>query len=1035
MVSEELRFVNTALLVWCLQAAFVSGQTNCSCGSGTFERRGCDTDYVAQCSLLTQCVPKYEYETAAPTSTTDRHCSPCRVCDGVTVYRSQLCTLRDDTACSPIASCGTNEFELYPGGETHDRACAECKRCAAFEYQTAACTQSSDTVCERTAVCLPGFYESSAPTSTSNRECRTCNACDGPDEYILTSCTAHQNSVCGSKSACSQLPVPQRPTFLGETVAMFASAAALTRTSDDGRRFGDPSAATGNAAVEVRIARALSATMTVDFSSLRMRNTLFTAIIGTSGSCNASASVPGGAATNESFIVSCDATGSCTGEHHVASTVLVASASNDTLEGASAVVSMYTMVLYDPDSTAAPPTRIFCASLAVTTVPPTTAVPVGPEACYQACSAGEFINITTGLCTECNACEAGFYSRGGCVNDTDTVCVPHTDCSDVQVGRTRSRHQLRPGNATHDAECVDCAVCSPIEFESAACTVSSDTVCQTRATCTEGSTYEVSFGNQTVDRDCRLCNPCLGSEYTARSCSTGADTSCVTARTTCAQGEFGSATRTLTSDIVCDTCTVCQQASGVVAPLVSCTAGQDTVCPTTTSTVTTVTATTVMPTVSNGSTVLGAALEDDDNNSSVGVILGVVLGVLLCAVLAFLLWRRKQKAVAESQVQMVEEASGGTWWLNNNALKGVNVAENPVFEGEPEETSEEELAEMAREQRAREAEEAARRAEEARQSEDARLLSQKISEDQVRQTAAANEERLRTAAERQQAALELIDANEEEAARAARDAIVVKAQMAEEVTSTEKEVLKVINARKRASMKRAKTDEEKRRLAAEAYEKQKKAEAERDRRLAEIDAMMEEDEEEERQAEIAKRASEEKERKRQEEQLVSEKRRKARAEREAELADLAASRLLERQQREQAKELHEQALRAAGQYVACTGLPTCMCYDCVMDREEERVKTQQHKEALATLAVENELEHAAALPDDWEDQVPPENVDDDAATEGLYIEVVAADEVSAPPDQQELLSFAPTAVPAGEEAFGFPPGMGFSDSESSDDSD
>lgn len=91
-------------------------------------------------------------------------------------------------------------------------------------------------------------------------------------------------------------------------------------------------------------------------------------------------------------------------------------------------------------------------------------------------------------------------------------------------------------------------------------------------------------------------------------------------------------------------------------------------------------------------------------------------------------------------------------------------------------------------------------------------------------------------------------------------------------------------------------------------------------------------------------------------------------------ADLAASRLLERQQREQAKELHEQLLKAAGQYVPCTGLPTCMCYDCVMDREDERIKTQQRKESLATLAIENELEHVSTVHDDWDDDVPPENV-------------------------------------------------------------
>lgn len=54
----------------------------------------------------------------------------------------------------------------------------------------------------------------------------------------------------------------------------------------------------------------------------------------------------------------------------------------------------------------------------------------------------------------------------------------------------------------------------------------------------------------------------------------------------------------------------------------------------------------------------------------------------------------------------------------------------------------------------------------------------------------------------------MIESSEADAAKAAREAMLVKEQMAEQVTSTEGEVLKVINARKRASMKRVHLVEE-----------------------------------------------------------------------------------------------------------------------------------------------------------------------------------------------------------------------------------
>ena len=67
-----------------------------------------------------------QYESAAPTATSDRICSPITTC-GPNQYETQAPTGYTDRVCSPLTVCNSNQYERTAPTATSDRVCSNKK--------------------------------------------------------------------------------------------------------------------------------------------------------------------------------------------------------------------------------------------------------------------------------------------------------------------------------------------------------------------------------------------------------------------------------------------------------------------------------------------------------------------------------------------------------------------------------------------------------------------------------------------------------------------------------------------------------------------------------------------------------------------------------------------------------------------------------------------------------------------------------------------------------------------------------------------
>eukprot|EP01044_Picomonas_judraskeda_P016164 COSAG03_NODE_2828_length_2425_cov_8.825277_1_plen_783_part_01 len=164
--------VNTRQCSDCLPGKYQSLRATSGC-AGCAEGRFSALPGAAQCTHATVCLDS-EYESAAPTSTEDRH-------------------------CLPISTCAEEQFEMEPPGPTRDRVCANPRVCGDDEYQTRAATAVSDTECAAITICDAESYEVQPPTQHSDRECAlltVCNTCEEePATIVCDPCQCDANGT------------------------------------------------------------------------------------------------------------------------------------------------------------------------------------------------------------------------------------------------------------------------------------------------------------------------------------------------------------------------------------------------------------------------------------------------------------------------------------------------------------------------------------------------------------------------------------------------------------------------------------------------------------------------------------------------------------------------------------------------------------------------------------------------------------------------------------------------------------------------
>lgn len=94
-----------------------------------------------------------------------------------------------------MTSCASGEYQSAPPTPTMDRVCSPLTSCATGEYESTAPTATSDRICTVLTACASSEFESAAPTATSDRSCTACTVC-GAGTIEEAACSATADTVC-----------------------------------------------------------------------------------------------------------------------------------------------------------------------------------------------------------------------------------------------------------------------------------------------------------------------------------------------------------------------------------------------------------------------------------------------------------------------------------------------------------------------------------------------------------------------------------------------------------------------------------------------------------------------------------------------------------------------------------------------------------------------------------------------------------------------------------------------------------------------
>lgn len=152
-----------------------------------YETRAPTASTDRACAVATRC-PIGMYQTAALTATSDRQCTPCprgtADTDGDITTPCRACAdgkgFQDEegkTTCKGVSECPPGEEERFPPSRYHDRVCVACAVGTTFKVNA-----GQQDRCIATTACAAGQWqapEGGAPTASSDRRCTAC-----PDDHF-----------------------------------------------------------------------------------------------------------------------------------------------------------------------------------------------------------------------------------------------------------------------------------------------------------------------------------------------------------------------------------------------------------------------------------------------------------------------------------------------------------------------------------------------------------------------------------------------------------------------------------------------------------------------------------------------------------------------------------------------------------------------------------------------------------------------------------------------------------------------------------
>ena len=220
-----------------------------SCRLRHYQTAAPTTSSDRQCSPYTQCLPDAEYEKQQATATSNRICSNVTMCEpgtreatggAATATRDTLCVPcplgqyqdeRGQRKCKPMLTCVAGQHISQAGSAIADRVCAPCGNHTfqpapnqASCIQRTPCEKGSHIVTQTTPVadqtCAPCDKGTTFQDEVNQPSCKPATTCENPLAAIRPNATLDSDANCCSTYKHQETCVDECPSSPNETFAM-----------------------------------------------------------------------------------------------------------------------------------------------------------------------------------------------------------------------------------------------------------------------------------------------------------------------------------------------------------------------------------------------------------------------------------------------------------------------------------------------------------------------------------------------------------------------------------------------------------------------------------------------------------------------------------------------------------------------------------------------------------------------------------------------------------------------------------------------
>eukprot|EP00052_Salpingoeca_macrocollata_P018910 m.155884 g.155884 ORF g.155884 m.155884 type:complete len:5601 (-) comp20817_c4_seq1:60-16862(-) len=530
------------------------------CSSGFFADGGCSGTNNTVCSAWRECEAGFTQDTP-PSATEDRTCKRCdppqfyqdeagslecklvRSCNSTTQYQTAAPSFTSNRECAAATVCTPGQqYETLPLSAEHDRECANATVCGSLRYETRALNATADRQCTPYTVCNSTQYQSDPGSATQDRQCTDLTVCTA-GQYVSVFADATHDRQCsncpaGFVDADTNATTPCVACNFGTYVPAVSAGACTNYECAAGTVDADRNTSSACTACPTgQYQPAQGRTSCLAASTCPAGEGLVTASTATTNT-ECAPCVPGTSFKGAAGNVACAPTHPCS----IPAEYIVANATAT------------------HDFNCAPVTG--CAANQYLQAPATLYT---NNDCrnYSLCVQGvSFENVSATnssdrVCDLCSVCSGNTYRSAVCTLTSNTVCSPITQCN------FSTQWQQADATPVSDRDCQPLRVCVPgQEYQSTAPTQFSNRVCSSFTQCTSNQFTQFA-GNATANRVCQAYTQCLSNEFESVAPTPTSNRQCETYTPPCS-GQWESVAPTNTSDRTCSNYHPCNSTQYVV---------------------------------------------------------------------------------------------------------------------------------------------------------------------------------------------------------------------------------------------------------------------------------------------------------------------------------------------------------------------------------------------------------------------------------------------------------------------------------------